>query len=81
MRATITLELEITNSRRSSLDTVARARKGAESVVAWAERLRHVTVTAATLESPHRRPVALITPDDAVTSPNRPVRGLWAHAR
>lgn len=60
MRATITLELEITNSRRSSGDTLARARKGAESVVAWAERLRHVEVAGAVLEFEHRRPITLV---------------------
>lgn len=60
MRATITLELEITDSRRSSYDTGARARKAAESVVSWAERLRHTTVTGATLAPAGRAPVTLI---------------------
>lgn len=60
MRATITLELDITDSRRSSWDTALRARKAAESVVAWAERLRHSTVTGATLITKGRGPVTLV---------------------
>lgn len=62
MRATITLELEIADSRRTPADTRARARKAAESLVAWAERLRHVNVTGATLEPDFGRLIAAASP-------------------